>query len=168
MRLSLPPLSPDVVAQPPPMARTSLPPSWCGRAWLVPPARLVLRQRQHPAMGLGFRKVATAASSRGACGTRRPELCMGAARNPRPARRARCRGTRPGLAGRSQGRASASTLARTEGARPRLTGRAARGARPPPRWPGRRARGWGSRPLHVDRLTPRPAAIALVLTSKNV
>jgi len=76
----------------------------------------------------------------------RPELCIGAARNPRPARRARCRGARPRLAGRSQGHASASTLARTEGARPGLARRAAKGARPPPRWPGRRARGRGSRP----------------------
>ncbi|KAG0519589.1 hypothetical protein BDA96_09G276400 [Sorghum bicolor] len=83
-------------------------------------------------MGLGFRRVVAAASSRGACGARRPELCMVAARNPRPARRAHCRGAWPGLAGRSQGRASTSTLARTEGTRSGLAGHAARGARPPP------------------------------------
>ncbi|KAG0528880.1 hypothetical protein BDA96_05G050700 [Sorghum bicolor] len=87
------------------------------------PSGLVQRHRRRPPMGLGFRRVAAAASSRGACGAHRPEPCMGATRNPRPTRRARCRGSRPGLAGR-----------------------AARGARPPPRWPGQRARGWGSRP----------------------
>jgi len=109
------------------------------------PSGLVQRHRRRPAMGLGFRRVAAAVSSRGACGVRRTEPCMGATRNPRPARRARCPGSRPGSRGVQPG-ARVRLHAGQDG------GRAAR------------ARGR----LHAGRLTPRPAAIALVLPLKNV
>ena len=66
---SLPPLALPMWWCGLPLQRAHLPPSWCGRAWWVPPVRLALQRR--PATGLGFRGVAAAANH---CHQVRPPL----------------------------------------------------------------------------------------------